>query len=308
MSVPIALYNSEVWGTMCFKSKPDNIQLFSESGFTVNSLQYTFLRIILGVSKHSSKLAILTETGQLPLITKVISSMINFLFHMIQSKSPILRNSLKMSADLNDMGVNSWFSIVKKIMELLGIEHILYTNDNYEVDYHMRNIKRTIKSKFMQYWRQELLLKSEGKLGFYKQYTNKFELQGYFSCTSLCERLRKVYTRFRIGAHKLPVETGRYYNILREDRFCPLCCDGVGNEKHYLTICNNPIIVSLRDSFYKKIGNGDPLFLSLSDERKINVLMTSNDHNTLTQLGFFLEKIEGIFKESYSLVQSTIDK
>ena len=65
---------------MCFSSNPGNIQLFADTGVPVNAIQYMFLRIILGVTKNSSKLANLVETGQLPLITNVITSMVNFGF------------------------------------------------------------------------------------------------------------------------------------------------------------------------------------------------------------------------------------
>jgi hypothetical protein len=44
----------------------------------------------------------------------------------------------------------------------------------------------------------------------------------------------KICTPF----HKLPVENGRWENIARENRICPLCNNGeIGDEFHYLFKC-----------------------------------------------------------------------
>ena len=42
--------------------------------------------------------------------------------------------------------------------------------------------------------------------------------------------------RFRLGSHKVPIETGRWNRVNRELRFCQLC--GIlGDEHHYIYIC-----------------------------------------------------------------------
>jgi hypothetical protein len=45
-------------------------------------------------------------------------------------------------------------------------------------------------------------------------------------------------SKFRTTNHKLPVENGRWKNIARENRICPLCNNGeigeIGDEFHYL--------------------------------------------------------------------------
>ena len=45
-------------------------------------------------------------------------------------------------------------------------------------------------------------------------------------------------SKFRTTNHKLPVENGRWKNIARENRICPLCNNGgIGDEFHYLFKC-----------------------------------------------------------------------
>ena len=69
-------------------------------------------------------------------------------------------------------------------------------------------------------------------------------------------------------------------------------------QKHYLILCINLIILRLRNSFFTNIDNQNSNFLSLDEENRIKYLMKSNDYNTLSNFGFFLIKLENIFKES----------
>ena len=58
---------------------------------------------------------------------------------------------------------------------------------------------------------------------------------------------REVLTKFRCCNLKLPIETGRWENIPRENRLCQLCnLQNIGNEYHYLFECTNVNIERLR--------------------------------------------------------------
>ena len=57
---------------------------------------------------------------------------------------------------------------------------------------------------------------------------------------------------FRIGNHKVMIETGRYSQILRANRFSRTCgCNQIEDEIHLLFHC--PKYSIFRDRFYKKI-------------------------------------------------------
>ena len=43
--------------------------------------------------------------------------------------------------------------------------------------------------------------------------------------------------RFRLGSHNLPIETGRWSRVPREERLCRVC-NVLGDEKHVLFTCN----------------------------------------------------------------------
>jgi hypothetical protein len=51
---------------------------------------------------------------------------------------------------------------------------------------------------------------------------------------------RQAVTRFRIYAHRFPVEAGRYANIDYKLRLCPICdSNDIGDEYHYFLNCKN---------------------------------------------------------------------
>ena len=53
------------------------------------------------------------------------------------------------------------------------------------------------------------------------------------------ERLRIVFTKFRLGNTKLSIETGRWFNIHRNERCCSLCnINEIGDEFYLLFQCD----------------------------------------------------------------------
>ena len=86
ISIPVALYNSEVWGTLFFSQNPNNMDFFDIPKLGVANLQFKFLRYILGVNKRSSKWSLLSESGCFPISCKVIISMVKFWYHLSTSE------------------------------------------------------------------------------------------------------------------------------------------------------------------------------------------------------------------------------
>jgi hypothetical protein len=72
--------------------------------------------------------------------------------------------------------------------------------------------------------------------------------------TDICKFKEDMSTlcKFRISAHALEIEKGRYYNIPRENRVCLSCKAGkVEDELHFFLDC--PSYEHLRQDFFEKI-------------------------------------------------------
>ena len=65
--------------------------------------------------------------------------------------------------------------------------------------------------------------------------------------------MRRYITKFRISAHKFPIETGRYINTERQNRLCALCERGIGDELHYFSKCNNILLKVCRENYFSHI-------------------------------------------------------
>ena len=76
-------------------------------------------------------------------------------------------------------------------------------------------------------------LNKTGKLYFLRSIFGKFELQKYLEFP-LSKELRSILTKLRISAHSLAIETGRYNNTLKKQRFCKHCPTSVENESRFI--------------------------------------------------------------------------
>ena len=88
------------------------------------------------------------------------------------------------------------------------------------------------------------------KLSLYTdELKNEFRFEPYLRNIKDVDQSVSV-TKMRISCHPLPIETGRYKKIPRDQRFCPLCKSYIGDELHCLMECNHPSIASLqRENF-----------------------------------------------------------
>ena len=68
----------------------------------------------------------------------------------------------------------------------------------------------------------------------YCKFKKTVELEKYI-VTVKSNDLRRC---FRVSSHKLEIETGRYYDVNRENRICKCCTSGmIETEFHFLFCC-----------------------------------------------------------------------
>ena len=108
------------------------------------------------------------------------------------------------------------------------------------------------------------------KLEFYHSLKTKFGPEKYLSTTKAADA-RKSLTRFRISAHNLYIERGRYETPLvpRENRWCIYCfhCSGkkpIEDEIHVLTVC--PLYSTVRQKLNFSLSDINSLASLFSDE------------------------------------------
>ena len=100
-------------------------------------------------------------------------------------------------------------------------------------------IKNKLKEKFLSFWNKHLN-SDDGmeKLRTYKLNKQKFELEPYLEVL-IDRKQRKALTEFRINAHKLQTECGRYSGWKKKEaRLCTIC-NVIEDEVHFFCGCKN---------------------------------------------------------------------
>ena len=126
-------------------------------------------------------------------------------------------------------------------------------------------------------------IQNSSKLDFFNIFKNDYTPSCYLGLTSKLNE-RKQLVKFRIGNHKLRIETGRYDQIPRVDRLCP--SNQIEDESHFPIYCSK--YSTLRNEFYKKIEHIIPNLKQLSSSQVVGELMTSSNHYINIQLAKFI--------------------
>ena len=301
MVMPIALYNSEMWGTSCFPVNEKNTNLFGADAQKnpVEDVQIRFCRRLLGVNDKTTNWAVTTELGRYPTILLVAERMIKFWAHLIQTSSPILKAALQTNVNLNAKGKRVWFTFMRRCMAHIGIDHILYTSDLQEINLQVNGTKRLLRANFLKEWeakRSDLKKTTDSKVCLLSHMKIKF---GYEDYLSVCpnQRDRMALSKFRVSAHNLPVEVGRYAGTTRENRICPFCSIRTGDEQHYLCECPNSIFSSLRDPLHSFINSKFPDFNSLDPIQKTIFILGNTDPKVISKVARFCNQLMTMFRE-----------
>lgn len=310
MIKPILLYGSEIWGTPSRAILHKNKELYDiYKDWEFEKLNIKFCKYLMGVSKKSTNIAVISELGRFPLFIDLIVSLLLF-WHRAEnaSESSLLSNALKESTILHDKGISSWFSTIHGFSTKLNID--LNYCKTLKVSNFKFQIKKVLKSCFLSYWYTiRDSYKNVGKLSTYFEIKRNFNTESYLSLKQ--SQNRHVIARFRISAHRLRIETGRYErkknkdgNLIpleRGERLCVYCNNNkVEDEFHFLIEC--PLYKTERDNFITLINKYTKNFENLSMKNKFFWILNNENIETTIRFGQFLS--EGFLKRQNTNVHN----
>ena len=262
--VPVLLYNSEVWGRFMRSKSSHNLEklknnLFDES-HKHEQLLNRICKYTLGIPKKSSNIAAKGKLGIYHLNIEVCVRIVKFFFHLlklIKGGNKLIYSAVmecytlwKCGDNLSkELNILSWLSTVFYLLQIAGYNFPSVSN-YLEIDegITVKNLKTELQKLYRQLFFKTISLSSKlapiyGKIK--KEYREKpYVSQEY-------HKYKSATTRFRISAHNLPIEKGRWEGIDKSERKCKKCINNdVGDEKHYILYCNVPEIVDLRVKFF----------------------------------------------------------
>ena len=99
---------------------------------------------------------------------------------------------------------------------------------------------------------------NDTKLALYSRLKGQFKYESYLDAG--CHNIQ-IFTKFRMSNHCLPIERGRYTNLVipRVERLCYFCKEELGNERHVLMECTHPTLRDLTEKFLPRIFNVLPI-------------------------------------------------
>ena len=110
------------------------------------------------------------------------------------------------------------------------------------------------------------------KLRTYKHLKSQIGFEEYINLIPN-EKERISLTKFRLSNHQLMIEKGRYMNIDREQRFCPLCTDSIEDEIHFLIECE--AYKEKREKLFTDIQKDNSNFLLKNNLEKTKFLLSN---------------------------------
>ena len=103
-------------------------------------------------------------------------------------------------------------------------------------------------------------------------------------------KLRSSMAQFRLSAHKLEIEKGRFISntyIPPKERLCKQCnLNECEDEKHFLLRC--PLYTNIRESLFNTCSTSNHFFNSYNNDQKFVWLLTNEDMNIMIKVAEFI--------------------
>ncbi len=116
------------------------------------------------------------------------------------------------------------------------------------------------------------------------------------------QNLRRHITCIRTSTHSLPIEYLRKFKVEKTKRICILCNNNeIGNEKHYITDCNNQDITVLRNKLYDNLLNINSQWTLLDSHQKFLYLISAVDPTFNFYFAIFLDRLFTIINQKEKL-------
>ena len=267
---PILLYGCEIF---CYENICD-----------LEAFYVQLLKRILYVKKSTTSFMVYAETGCEPLWVDIYKRATCFWVKISQDNTNLLANKLRsilIRIHENTDYESPYITFMNKTFNDLGLTYMLFReSDINQRKRDMRLIKSRIQDQYQQQWQEKLFVSP--KAIFYRMLKSEPGFEDYLDTLPFKKRI--ALTRFRLSSHRLPIETGRWYNIDRHLRLCNFCHDNsLGDEFHYLFECTT--FRDDRDRYLPK------KFTRYPNAFKAYNLFKTNNQKTLNNLSYFVQII-----------------
>ena len=234
--LPILLYGSEVWGYEKYQA--------------LDCVYLRYCKYLFGLKQSTPNCMIYGETGRYPVHIHITFRIINYWLKITRShESKINKKLYDIARNKYENGINvtKWIEFVRNTLFKNGFGYVwVQQAENIDVNQFKAAFKERMFNQYVQVWKTTI--SESRKCLLYKELKVNFKLESYLYKVPFC--LSRYLLKFRTCNHRLAIETGRYVNIERNERYCNNCnLNTIGDEFHLFYECQNEKITDLRRKF-----------------------------------------------------------
>lgn len=254
-----------------------------ECNTLVEKLHSKVCKQILNVHKTTSNYGVRLELGRMPLYVNIISKTLKYYIQI--TRRTCVNSLLKSAFKLHEANTSNWYMAIKNVLEFTG-----YSLDNFNIS-NIKSSSFSVVNQLKSFIEKQYLarVRENVKLTLYSQLKKILIREKYLEIND--PTVRKSVTQLRLSNHKLPIETGRYTGIDRNNRLCTLCKCSTGDEYHCLMQCYHPKLTDLRNKFLSKIFQIEPALQHLSRKCLFIYILLLHDESILAPCMQYIHKL-----------------
>lgn len=265
---PIIEYGAGIWGFRNYSC--------------VNALQHRACRFFLGVGKYAPNAAVLGDMGWKPIFHTQWTCISRLWCRLCNMSSNRWNRKIFKWADnmsIRYKCVKNWNFYVHKTFNDFNLNSFCNIQDNVNTRFVLKSLADNMLQDFIVKWKENVQQedsksgRGKNKLRTYRLYKKNF-LPEFYCKIVLPYKHRSAFAKFRCGVAPLRIETGRYENVVLENRVC-FNCNVVEDELHVLLHC--PLYNKIREELFYTACDIDEHFRNFTDSQKIIFLFSNTN-------------------------------
>ena len=184
----------------------------------LEQIHLKFCKRILKVRNTTPHFIVYGELGRFPLEIRVKLRMISYWCKLVNNETKLSSSLYRLVLCLKNQGQNNfkWINYVESILNRAGLGYVFINQVGYCDKTYLNQI---LTDQCVSSWYNDIENSSRGQ--FYGSFKKDFGLEDYL--VRLNEKTRIWITKLRASNLRIPIETGRWYNIPKDERVCTLC-------------------------------------------------------------------------------------
>ena len=313
---PVLSYGCEIWGTFslafrklkptddprkCFflKLKEDHpvVSRLMEKNDQLERLHLKLCKFILGVHGKTTNLGIYGDLGRSPLFIDHITNCLKYFYHLESSDDNKLLKLFYENLKHHEPAVfkDSLAGFAEGVHRLYNKTVTKNCKANIRT---IKCLKNHLRQEFLSYWTKSVKTEhskstkqGSNKLRTYNLFKLQFKSESYLDIYD--RKLLRSLAQFRLGAHRLRIETDRFNKannyIPPNLRICQMCSTNkMEDELHFLLDC--PAYEDLRNEMFVNIQNSNEHFNSYNNVQKLIWLMSSENKQDILTVASFIDR------------------